>query len=74
MNIQTYPAFNEPMTEDGRGTSAPDVGSTTAIPADKRARVVEISAHAAITDDPTIKANAARVSPVTDPPNQRTSP
>lgn len=74
INIQTYPAFNDPMTLVGIGTSAPEIGSTTAIPADKRARVVEISAQAAMTDDPTINANAARVSPVTDPPNHRTSP
>lgn len=62
------------MTPLGRGTSAPEVGSTTAIPADKRARVVEMSAHAAMTDDPTMRKKAARVRPVTDPPNHRTSP
>lgn len=74
MAIQRYPAFSDPITPLGRGTSAPEVGSTTAIPSDSRARVVEISAQAAMTDDPTIKANEARVSPVTDPPNHRTSP
>lgn len=63
------------MTEVGNGTSAPEIGSSTAMPpSDNRAKVVEMSDHAAMTDDPTINANAARVSPVTDPPNQRTSP
>jgi hypothetical protein len=71
--IHKYPAFNDPITPLGRGTSAPEVGSTTAISA-KDDKVLEISAHAAMTDDPTIRANATRVRPVTDPPNQRTSP
>jgi hypothetical protein len=71
--IHKYPAFSDPITPLGKGTSAPEVGSTTAISA-KDDKVLEISAHAAITDDPTIRANATRVRPVTDPPNQRTSP
>jgi hypothetical protein len=36
--------------------------------------VVEISDQAAMTDDPTMRAKEARVRPVTDPPNHRTSP
>ena len=72
--IHKYPAFKDPITPLGRGTSAPEVGSTTAISAAIVDKVLDISAHAAITDDPTIRANATRVRPVTDPPNQRTSP
>ena len=74
MNIQTYPAFSDPMTEVGMGTSTPEMGSSTAAPSDIRDRVEEISDQAAMTEDPTMRANAARVSPVTDPPNHRTSP
>ena len=72
--IQRYPALSDPITPLGSGTSAPEVGSTTAISAASVERVLEISAHAAITDDPTIKANEASVRPVTFPPNHRTSP
>jgi hypothetical protein len=74
MNIHTYPAFNRPTTLDGNGTSAPDVGSRTAMPSDSRARVVDMSDHAAMTEDPTINANETSVRPETFPPNQRTSP
>lgn len=72
--IHRYPAFNFPMTPLGKGISAPEVGSTTATSAARVERVVEISAQAAMTDEPTMRANEARVRPVTDPPNHRTSP
>jgi hypothetical protein len=74
MNIQRYPAFRLPMTLDGNGTSAPEVGSIVATPSDSLASVVEISDQAAMTDEPTMSEKETSVRPVTLPPNQRTSP
>lgn len=50
------------------------MGSTTATPADNFERVVEMSAHAAMTDEPTMRKNEQSVRGVTCPPNQMTSP
>ena len=76
MNIQRYPTFNTPIIPlvPVKGTSAPDNGSTRAIPVESFASVVEMSDHAAMTDDPTIRAKEASVRPVTAPPNHMTSP
>ena len=72
MNIQTYPRLKPPTSTDESGTSAPDIGSTTATPVD--ASVVEMSDHAAMTEEPTMRKKATRVRPVTLPPNHKTSP
>ena len=74
MSIHAYPMLKPPIMPAGRGTSAPEMGSTTATPADMRVRVVEMSDQAAMTEEPTMRKKDASVRPVTDPPNQMTSP
>jgi hypothetical protein len=69
-----YPTFNDPIIPLGKATSATDVGSTVAISSASVESVLDISAHAAITELPTMRAKEASVRPVTDPPNHRTSP
>ena len=76
-NIHMYPMLSRPMTpiaEVVRDASAPEEGSTSAIPVDSVLSVVEMSDHAAIKDDPTMRKKEASVRPDTDPPNQMTSP
>lgn len=70
-----YPTFKCPIILLGAiGTSAPEVGSRRTSPEDTLASVVDISAQAAITDEPTMRKKEASVRPVTDPPNHSTSP
>ncbi len=70
MNIQTYPMFSADATPGSSGTSAPEVGSTTATPVEDTCdKVLEMSDHAAMTDEPTMRKKDASVRPVTLPPN-----
>lgn len=54
--------------EPALSISRPVVGSTVADHTD------EMSAQAAMTEDPTMRANEQSVKPVTDPLNMKTSP
>ena len=63
-----------PLSEGRTGMSAPDVGSTTAAPDARLARVVEMSDQAAMTEEPNMRKKETKVRPVTRPPNQMTSP
>ena len=67
--IQMYPTLTDPiMCRPELTISRPVVWSTVAD------HTEDMSAQAAMTDEPTMSANEHRVRPVTDPLNMNTSP